>query len=65
MLKMILTLALIGGIFGLVLSRSGDSRRDFFDGAKGGAMIGCGCGCMSVILLLFLLVAVALVGGTV
>jgi len=57
MLKMILTLALIGGILGLLFSRTGDSSRDFFEGAKGGATLGCGCGCLIIVLLAFLLIA--------
>ena len=54
MLKFILICALVGGIIGLLFSRSGEGDRGFTEGAKKG--IGCGCGCvtLSVILLVIL-----------
>jgi len=65
MLNFILTLALIGGVVGLLASRTGDSSRDFFNGAKDGAFIGCGCGCFGFILaivFLFLMTLLATSG---
>jgi hypothetical protein len=54
MLRFILICALVGGLIGLVFSRSGEGDRGFTEGAKKG--IGCGCGCvtLSVILLIIL-----------
>ena len=52
MLKFILTCALVGGIIGLLFSRSGEGDRGFTEGAKKG--IGCGCVTVSVVLLIIL-----------
>ena len=54
MLRFILICALVGGIIGLLFSRSGEGSRGFTEGAKKG--IGCGCGCvtLSVVLLIIL-----------
>lgn len=54
MLKFILTCALLGGIIGLVFSRSGEGEKGFTEGAKKGIGVGCGCITVSVVLLIFL-----------
>lgn len=54
MLKFILTCALVGGILGLLFSRSGEGERGFTEGAKKGIGVGCGCITVSVILLILL-----------
>lgn len=55
MLKFILVCALVGGIIGLLFSRSGEGNRGFTEGAKRGIEVGCGCVTVSVILLIILL----------
>ena len=54
MLKFILTCALVGGLIGLLFSRSGEGQRGFTEGAKKGIGIGCGCITVSVVLLILL-----------
>ena len=54
MLKFILFCALVGGLIGLVFSRSGEGERGFTEGAKKGIGIGCGCITVSVVLLILL-----------
>lgn len=54
MLKFILTCALVGGLIGLVFSRSGEGEKGFTEGAKKGIGIGCGCVTVSVVLLILL-----------
>lgn len=54
MLKFILTCALLGGLIGLVFSRSGEGQKGFTEGAKKGIGIGCGCVTVSVVLLILL-----------
>ena len=54
MLKFILTCALVGGLIGLVFSRSGEGSKGFTEGAKKGIGIGCGCVTVSVVLLILL-----------
>ena len=54
MLKFILTCALVGGIIGLLFSRSGEGDKGFTEGAKKGIGVGCGCVTVSVLLLILL-----------
>lgn len=54
MLKFILTCALVGGIIGLLFSRSGEGDKSFTEGAKKGIGVGCGCVTVSVLLLILL-----------
>lgn len=54
MLKFILTCALVGGLIGLLFSRSGEGEKGFTEGAKKGIGFGCGCVTVSVILLIIL-----------
>ena len=58
MLKFILTCALVGGLIGLLFSRSGEGERGFTEGAKKGIGVGCGCITVSVILLILLFVLI-------
>ncbi len=65
MLRFILICALVGGIIGLLFSRSGEGDRGFTEGAKKG--IGCGCGCVTVsvlllIILLFMIMGLLVIG---
>lgn len=54
MLKFILTCALVGGVIGLLFSRSGEGERGFTEGAKKGIGLGCGCITVSIVLLIAL-----------
>lgn len=54
MLKFILVCALVGGIIGLLFSRSGEGDKGFTEGAKRGIEVGCGCVTVSVVLLILL-----------
>ena len=54
MLKFILICALVGGLIGLLFSRSGEGSKGFTEGAKKGIELGCGCVTVSVILLIIL-----------
>ena len=54
MLKFILVCALVGGIIGLLFSRSGEGDKGFTEGAKRGIEVGCGCVTLSVVLLVVL-----------
>ncbi len=60
MLKFILTCALVGGIIGLLFSRSGEGDRGFTEGAKKG--IGCGCGCVTVSVVLLIILFFMIMG---
>ena len=60
MLKFILTCALVGGIIGLLFSRSGEGDRGFTEGAKKG--IGCGCGCVTVSVVLLIILFFLIMG---
>ena len=64
MLKLILICALVGGLIGLLFSRSGEGDKGFTEGAKTGIGVGCGCVSVSIVLLIVLgvliLMAVAL-----
>lgn len=60
MLKFILACALVGGIIGLLFSRSGEGDRGFTEGAKRG--IGCGCGCVTVSVLLLIILFFMIMG---
>lgn len=52
----ILTLAVIGGVIGLIFSRRDDPSGGFWGGARSGAKLGCGC--VTVIILLLVAVVV-------
>lgn len=54
MLKFILICALVGGLLGLLFSRSGEGDKGFTEGAKKGIELGCGCITISVVLLIVL-----------
>jgi hypothetical protein len=54
MLKFILICALVGGLIGLLFSRSGEGSKGFTEGAKKGIELGCGCVTVSVVLLIIL-----------
>lgn len=54
MLKFILICALVGGLLGLLFSRSGEGDKGFTEGAKKGIELGCGCMTISVGLLIVL-----------
>ena len=54
MLRFILICALVGGLIGLLFSRSGEGSKGFTEGAKKGIELGCGCVTVSVILLIIL-----------
>lgn len=54
MLKFILICALVGGLIGLLFSRSGEGDKGFTEGAKRGIELGCGCIVISVLLLVIL-----------
>ena len=54
MLKFRLTCALVGGLIGLLFSRSGEGGKGFTEGAKKGIGVGCGCVTVSVVLLILL-----------
>lgn len=54
MLKFILICALVGGLIGLLFSRSGEGDKGFTEGAKRGIELGCGCIVLSVVLLVLL-----------
>lgn len=54
MLKFILICALVGGLIGLLFSRSGEGDKGFTEGAKRGIEVGCGCIVLSVVLLVLL-----------
>ena len=54
MLKFILICALVGGLVGLLFSRSGEGSKGFTEGAKKGIELGCGCVTVSVVLLIIL-----------
>lgn len=54
MLKFILICALVGGLIGLMFSRSGEGDKGFTEGAKRGIEVGCGCIVLSVVLLVLL-----------
>ena len=41
MIKFLLTLAIIGGLLGLIFSNRGDESGGFLRGAKSGAKLGC------------------------
>ncbi|MCR5464532.1 MAG: hypothetical protein K6F06_08390 [Bacteroidales bacterium] len=60
MLRFILICALVGGIIGLLFSRSGEGDRGFTEGAKKG--IGCGCGCVTVSVLLLIILFFMIMG---
>ncbi|MBR1928052.1 MAG: hypothetical protein IJ840_09970 [Bacteroidales bacterium] len=60
MLKFILTCALVGGILGLLFSRTGEGDKGFTEGAKKG--IGCGCGCVSVSVILLVILFFMIMG---
>ena len=60
MLRFILICALVGGIIGLLFSRSGEGDRGFTEGAKKG--IGCGCGCVTVCVLLLIILFFMIMG---
>ena len=60
MLKFILICALVGGIIGLLFSRSGEGERGFTEGAKKG--IGCGCGCVTVSVILLVILFFMIMG---
>lgn len=44
----------MGGLIGLLFSRSGEGGKGFTEGAKKGIGVGCGCVTVSVILLILL-----------
>jgi len=46
--------ALVGGLIGLLFSRSGEGSKGFTEGAKKGIELGCGCVTVSVVLLIIL-----------
>lgn len=54
MLKFILICALVGGLIGLLFSRSGEGDKGFTEGAKKGIEVGCGCILLSIVLLVVL-----------
>ena len=54
MLKFILICALVGGLLGLLFSRSGEGDKGFTEGAKKGIELGCVCMTISVVLLIVL-----------
>lgn len=54
MLKFILICALVGGLLGLLFSRSGEGDKGFTEGAKKGIELGCGCITVSIVLLILL-----------
>lgn len=56
MIKFLLTLAIIGGLLGLIFSNRGDESGGFFRGAKSGAKLGC-----FLYLLLIALIVIAVV----
>lgn len=56
MISFLLTLAVIGGIIGLIFSRRGAESDGFMRGAKSGAKLGC-----FLYLLLFALIVIAVV----
>ncbi len=60
MLKFILICALVGGVIGLLFSRSGEGERGFTEGAKKG--IGCGCGCVTVSVILLVILFFMIMG---
>ncbi len=60
MLRFILICALVGGVIGLLFSRSGEGDRGFTEGAKKG--IGCGCGCVTVSVLLLIILFFMIMG---
>lgn len=60
MLRFILICALVGGVIGLLFSRSGEGERGFTEGAKKG--IGCGCGCVTVSVILLVILFFMIMG---
>ena len=60
MLRFILICALVGGVIGLLFSRSGEGDRGFTEGAKRG--IGCGCGCVTISVLLLVILFFMIMG---
>ena len=60
MLRFILICALVGGLIGLVFSRSGEGDRGFTEGAKKG--IGCGCGCVTFSFILLIILFFMIMG---
>ena len=60
MLRFILICALVGGIIGLLFSRSGEGDKGFTEGAKKG--IGCGCGCVTVSVILLIILFLMIMG---
>lgn len=60
MLRFILICALVGGVIGLLFSRSGEGDRGFTEGAKRG--IGCGCGCVTISVLLLVILFLMIMG---
>ena len=60
MLRFILICALVGGVIGLLFSRSGAGDRGFTEGAKRG--IGCGCGCVTISVLLLVILFFMIMG---
>ena len=60
MLRFILICALVGGVIGLLFSRSGEGDRGFTEGAKKG--IGCGCGCVTVSVILLVILFFMIMG---
>ena len=60
MLRFILICTLVGGVIGLLFSRSGEGDRGFTEGAKRG--IGCGCGCVTISVLLLVILFFMIMG---
>jgi hypothetical protein len=50
----------VGGVIGLLFSRSGEGDRGFTEGAKRG--IGCGCGCVTISVLLLVILFFMIMG---
>ena len=62
MLKIIITLAIVGAVVGLIFSRRGEETEGALRGAKTGAKIGCGCGCLVLIFVFLMLLLGASLG---
>lgn len=58
MLGFLITLAVIGGLIGLLFSKKGEEGNGFWSGAKTGLVSGCGCLVLLTIILIILIVLI-------